>query len=148
MEIYLCRGYAFNSSADFETIRELKEKFCFVSCDIKGDRKLDGETTYYNSYYKLPDGRQVKISNEKFEAPEILFSPYLVNSESDGIHELVFNCINVKINIIILKINRTVLLIQEKNYTVRLSFLEQIPCSLDFHRDWNLKLKIFIKKEF
>lgn len=38
----------------------------------------------------------VKVSNEKFEAPEILFNPYLVGSEADGIHELVFNCINVK----------------------------------------------------
>ncbi len=70
-----------------------------MSCDIKGDRKLDLETTFYNSYYKLPDGRQVKISNEKFEAPEILFNPSLINSESDGIHELVFNCINVNITI-------------------------------------------------
>lgn len=66
-----------------------------VSNDIKGDRKLDLETTYYNSYYKLPDGRRVKISNEKFEAPEILFNPLLINNESDGIHELIFDCINV-----------------------------------------------------
>ena len=29
------RGYALNSSADFETIREIKEKFCFVSANIK-----------------------------------------------------------------------------------------------------------------
>jgi actin-related protein 2 len=57
---------------------------------------LDRETTYYNSYYKLPDHRVIKLSNEKFEAPEILFNPMLINSESDGVHELVFNCINVK----------------------------------------------------
>jgi hypothetical protein len=37
----------------------------------------------------------IKISNEKFEAPEILFNPYLYGSESEGAHELVFNCINV-----------------------------------------------------
>jgi actin-related protein 2 len=73
----------------------LKEKFCFVSCDINGDRRLDRETTYYNSYYKLPDKRMIKISNEKFEAPEILFNPLLINSEADSIHELVFNCVNV-----------------------------------------------------
>lgn len=66
-----------------------------MSGDIKSDRKLDIETTFYNSYYKLPDGRTIKISKEKFEAPEILFTPMLINSESDGIHELIFNCINV-----------------------------------------------------
>jgi actin-related protein 2 len=54
------------------------------------------ETTYYNSYYKLPDNRTIKISKEKFEAPEILFNPMLVNSEADGVHELVFNSINVR----------------------------------------------------
>ena len=60
-------GYAFNSTADFETVRELKEKYCFVSCDIKSDRKLNQETTYFNTFTKLPDGRKIRISGEKFE---------------------------------------------------------------------------------
>ena len=89
------KGYAFNSTADFEIVRELKEKYCFVSCDIKSDRELDKETTYYNSYTKLPDGRKIRISNEKFEAPEILFDPNLIQNESPGIHEMLFNSINV-----------------------------------------------------
>ena len=89
------KGYAFNSTADFEIVRELKEKYCFVSCDIASDRKLDAETTYYNSYKKLPDGRTIRISNEKFEAPEILFTPHLIQNESDGVHEMLYNSINV-----------------------------------------------------
>ena len=28
------RGYSFNSSADFELVRELKEKMCYVSINI------------------------------------------------------------------------------------------------------------------
>ena len=90
------KGYAFNSSADFEVVREIKEKYCFVSCDIMSDRKLDAETTYYNSIHKLPDGRKIRISNEKFEAPEILFNPYLLRNESPGVHEILFNSINVR----------------------------------------------------
>ena len=39
------RGYAFNSSADFETVREIKEATCFVSYDAEKDRKLANETT-------------------------------------------------------------------------------------------------------
>ena len=89
------KGYAFNSTADFEIVRELKEKYCFVSCDIDQDRKLDQETTYYNSYTKLPDGRKIRISCEKFEAPEILFQPHLVQNEQPGVHEILYNCINV-----------------------------------------------------
>ena len=89
------KGYAFNSTADFELVREMKEKYCFVSCDIDSDRKLDKETTYYNSIHKLPDGRKIRISNEKFEAPEILFNPFLIQNEMPGIHEMLYNSINV-----------------------------------------------------
>ena len=94
-------GYAFNSTADFETVRELKEKYCFVSCDIKSDRKLNQETTYYNTITKLPDGRKIRISGEKFEAPEILFQPHLVQNEMPGVHEMLYNSINVSKNNII-----------------------------------------------
>ena len=92
------KGYAFNSTADFEIVRELKEKYCFVSCDIESDRKLEQETTYYNTYTKLPDGRKIRISCEKFEAPEILFQPHLVQNEMPGVHEMLYKCINVSKN--------------------------------------------------
>ena len=39
------KGYAFNSSSDFDFVRELKEKCCFVSNDIENDRKLERETS-------------------------------------------------------------------------------------------------------
>ena len=89
------KGYAFNSTADFELVREMKEKYCFVSCDIESDRTLDKETTYYNTVHRLPDGRKIRISSERFEAPEILFNPYLIRNESPGIHEMLYNAINV-----------------------------------------------------
>ena len=38
------RDYALNSSSDFELVRELKEKFCFVSGDIAVDNKMALET--------------------------------------------------------------------------------------------------------
>ena len=58
--------------------------------------QIDNETTYYNSIHKLPDGRKIRISNEKFEAPEILFHPYLIKNESPGVHEMLFDSINVR----------------------------------------------------
>jgi actin-related protein 2 len=39
-KLLFLRGYAFNSSADFETVREIKEKHCFISHDILIDRKI------------------------------------------------------------------------------------------------------------
>ena len=91
------RGNPLYQIVDFEFARQFKEKYCFVSCDINSDRKFDKETTYYNSIHKLPDGRKIKISGEKFEAPEILFNPYLYQNESPGIHEMLYNIINVSI---------------------------------------------------
>ncbi|OQR75581.1 hypothetical protein BIW11_08323, partial [Tropilaelaps mercedesae] len=41
----------------------------------------------------LSDGRQIKLGAERFEAPEALFQPHLVNVEGQGIAELVFNTI-------------------------------------------------------
>ena len=87
------KGYHLNSTADFETVREIKEKFCFVSNDIQFDRELDKNTTFFNSYYKLPDGTIIHLSNEKFEAPEILFQPHLIGRDVDGIAEMVYKSI-------------------------------------------------------
>ena len=69
----MCRGYAFNSTADFETVREIKEKHCFVSHNIKMERKLASETTCFSVEHELPDGTLIKLDRERFEAPEMLF---------------------------------------------------------------------------
>ena len=42
----------------------------------------------------MPDGRVIKVGNERFEAPEVLFKPYLMEKESPGLSELVYNTIN------------------------------------------------------
>lgn len=87
------RGYAFNSSADFETVRQIKEKLCYVSCDLNEDRKLAAETTVLVESYTLPDGRVIKIGQERFEAPEILFQPGLIDNEAAGLSEMLFDAI-------------------------------------------------------
>jgi actin-related protein 2 len=40
IKLLFMRGYAFNSTADFELVRELKEKYCFVSGNLELERKL------------------------------------------------------------------------------------------------------------
>lgn len=42
---------------------------------------------------QLPDGRTIRVGGERFEAPEALFQPHLINVESVGIAELLFNTI-------------------------------------------------------
>ena len=43
--------------------------------------------------YTLPDGRVIRVGSERFEAPECLFQPHLVDVEQPGIAEFLFNTI-------------------------------------------------------
>lgn len=87
------RGYALNRTADFETVRQIKEKVCYVSYDLELDHKLADETTTLVESYTLPDGRVIKVGSERFEAPECLFQPHLVDCEQPGVAEYLFNTI-------------------------------------------------------
>ncbi|XP_015598174.1 actin-related protein 2 isoform X2 [Cephus cinctus] len=93
IKLLLLRGYAFNHSADFETVRMLKEKLCYIGYNIETEEKLARETTVLVESYTLPDGRVIKVGGERFAAPEALFQPHLINIEAQGIAELVFSTI-------------------------------------------------------
>ena len=104
IKLLLMRGYAFNRTADFDTVRQIKEKLCYVSYDLELDTKLSEETTVLVESYtvsglwssccrpplnpvcqQLPDGRVIKVGSERFEAPECLFQPHLVDVEQPGV---------------------------------------------------------------
>jgi len=93
IKLLLLRGYAFNHTADFETVRIMKEKLCYVGYDIQTEQKLAQETTFLVENYTLPDGRVIKVGGERFEASEALFQPHLINVEGQGIAELLFSSI-------------------------------------------------------
>ena len=91
--LLLRRGYALNRTADFETVRQIKEKLCYVSYDLELDQRLSEDTTVLVESYTLPDGRVIRVGSERFEAPECLFQPHLVDVEQPGIGEFLFNTI-------------------------------------------------------
>lgn len=91
--LLLRRGYALNRTADFETVRQIKEKLCYVSYDLELDKRLSEDTTVLVESYTLPDGRVIRVGSERFEAPECLFQPHLVDVEQPGIAEFLFNTI-------------------------------------------------------
>ncbi|KAL5111908.1 Eukaryotic peptide chain release factor subunit 1 [Taenia crassiceps] len=93
IKLLLLRGYAFNQTADFETIRQMKEKLCYVAYDVNQEQNLALETTVLVKKYTLPDGRVIKVGGEQFGAPEVLFQPNLIDKESVGISEMLFNTI-------------------------------------------------------
>mmetsp|Transcript_10542 Transcript_10542/g.24970 ORF Transcript_10542/g.24970 Transcript_10542/m.24970 type:complete len:395 (+) Transcript_10542:207-1391(+) len=93
IKLLLHRGYAFNRTADFETVRQIKESLAYVAFDPKQDQKLAEETTVLVKAYTLPDGRVIKVGQERFQCAEVLFQPHLVDADGKGIAEELFNCI-------------------------------------------------------
>merc|ERR1712087_1033603 len=43
--------------------------------------------------YELPDGRTLKVGNQRFRCPEVLFDPSLIGKEAAGVHETTYNTI-------------------------------------------------------
>jgi len=71
----------------------MKEKLCYVSYDLEMDTRLSEETTVLVESYQLPDGRTIKVGSERFEAPECMFQPHLVDVEQPGMAEMLFQTI-------------------------------------------------------
>ena len=53
IKLLLMRGYAFERTADFETVRGIKEALCFTSYDLELDKKLGEETTVLVENYTV-----------------------------------------------------------------------------------------------
>jgi actin-related protein 2 len=87
------RGYSFNRSADFETVRQIKERCCYVGYDLDVEKRLGLETTVLMQSYTLPDGRVIKLGAERYQAPECLFQPGLIDNEKKGMQETLFGMI-------------------------------------------------------
>uniref|UniRef100_A0A669DJ79 Actin related protein 1B n=2 Tax=Oreochromis TaxID=8139 RepID=A0A669DJ79_ORENI len=77
-------GYNFNTSAEFEVVRTIKERACYLSLNPQKDETLETE----KAQYVLPDGSTLNIGPARFRAPELLFRPDLIGDESSGIHEV------------------------------------------------------------
>jgi centractin len=83
-------GVPLYTSAEKEIVRFIKEKTCYVSLNpVKQEKELAAETDFV-----LPDGQVIKLGNERFRAPEILFNPDIIGLEVPGIHQVVVDSIN------------------------------------------------------
>jgi centractin len=83
-----------------------REKHCYLALDPAKEEKewgalerhLDlGASTKpggsFGETYILPDGQELRLGAERFRAPELLFSPYLIGSEYKGVHQTVSDSI-------------------------------------------------------
>lgn len=85
-------GVSLLSSSEREIVRIIKEKACYVAVN-----PIEEEKNYTSlsrqTMFKLPDGKQIELDNEKFRAPEILFNPQLIGSEFESLPDILYESI-------------------------------------------------------
>ena len=80
-------GANFRTTAEFEIVRTIKERACYLATNPQKEETLDSERQSFG----LPDGSTLEIGPARFRAPEVLFRPDLIGEEYEGLHEcLVF----------------------------------------------------------
>ena len=83
------RGHYFNSLSERETVRDIKEKLCYVARDF--EQEMNKEASSVQKSYELPDGEIITVGKERFICPEALFKPSLLSSEALGLHKMIHN---------------------------------------------------------
>ena len=89
LQILLRRnGRVFTTSSELEVVRQIKENCCVVAFNPAEQEKQHQQQQATSTFpYQLPDGSVVELGPETFRAPEVLFQPELVGSESRGVQD-------------------------------------------------------------
>ena len=80
-----------NSGLDFfdlktrELVRRIKERNCYVALDF--EKEMEKQKSSVEKRIELPDGKIIKIDQERFECTEQIFQPKLFGNFSDGVVE-------------------------------------------------------------
>jgi len=85
-QILVDRGYHFTTPAERDIVDWAKEQVCYVSEDP--NKELTQDMTLL-----MPDSQQITIGNERWRAPEALFTPALIKKEGYGLHALIYHSI-------------------------------------------------------
>lgn len=84
------RGYHISKPKEIHALRQIKDKASYVALDY--DEAVQNPPKD-QSFSWGEDGLTMELGNELFRAPEALFHPSLVDKETYGVHEMVYNSI-------------------------------------------------------
>merc|ERR1711871_1245768 len=93
MKILTEGGYSFTTTAEREIVHHIKERLTYVANDFEEEMAKYEESSDGEKMYTLPDGRTIKVGNQRIRCPEVLFQPSLIGKEAAGIHETTYNTI-------------------------------------------------------
>eukprot|EP00924_Labyrinthula_sp_SR-Ha-C_P013835 snap_masked-scaffold_5-processed-gene-15.24-mRNA-1 protein AED:0.06 eAED:0.06 QI:0/-1/0/1/-1/1/1/0/375 len=84
------KGFSYISHRDVELINEIKNTLCYVSSNVEVELKQKN----IKSDFELPDGNIIQLGSIVFEAPELMFHPFLMGYENSGVHDIVLTSVN------------------------------------------------------
>lgn len=93
MKLLTERGYSFTTADEREIVNNIKEEMGYVAPDFKQEMQTAARNNSIERTYQHPDGKTIKIGNERFLCGEALFQPNLLGMESAGVHETLHDAI-------------------------------------------------------
>jgi actin len=87
------KGYYFETTEEYEIVREMKEKLCYASIDFEQELMEFSCSRTKERNYTLPDGNVITVGNQRTRCAEVLFQPMHAGKEHKGIHEVLFDSI-------------------------------------------------------
>ncbi|XP_036303585.1 actin-related protein T3 [Pipistrellus kuhlii] len=91
MSLLKDHGIVLLSAADRRIVADIKETSCYVAMNYK--EEMDKKCSSMEKVYQLPDGRVIKLYDQLFQCPEVLFCPSLMNLETMGIDKMCYSSI-------------------------------------------------------
>lgn len=91
MQLLLRRsGLTFTTTAEADLVKSLKEEVCYCTPTPASDEAAEKDS---RTPFQLPDGQAITLASERYQAPNVLFDPFLVGSEEPGVADVLVTSI-------------------------------------------------------
>ena len=94
-KLLLEAGHSFTSSAELETVKDIKEKLCYVAADYDGELAAANSSSAQDQTYTLPDKAVISVKGSiRLQTAELLFKPELNGKTCLSIQNLAWKSVS------------------------------------------------------